>query len=299
MESAGIPPGCYRRDESHPLIACWLRHSSAQEPTAPPLRSHKSLFPQDIFACRARVQTVPYAPGFVGGEVPMTELRAAIYCRQPSPTGDTDDLLASLRGVAASRGWRVVTSLADQQTGTASARSNSPGFGALLNAAARREFDVLVVESLRHLASTLPGLIRAVNELRNHGVDLLACDSDIDTTVASGKSAFTAFAALAQFERTMIRERSRISLARARRNGVRLGRPSNMNDSVHAAVQALHGRGVAIRQIARQLRIGNATVYKALQAATTHPAPKESQTSRNGFGTPQRSLERAGSRVPA
>ncbi len=226
----------------------------------------------------------------------MNDLRAALYRRLPTPTGNADDLLANLRHIATSRGWRVVTSVADQPTGPASVRSAHPALDALLRGT---NFDVLVVPSLSHLASTLPGLIKVVNELRSRGTALLACDDGIDTATEAGMSAFTAFAALAEFQRAQIRERSRVSLQRARRNGVRLGRPSNMNDSVRAAVQALHGRGVPIRQIVRQLRIGNATVYKALQAPTTHPAPKESQTSRNGFGTPQRPLERAGIRVPA
>ena len=229
----------------------------------------------------------------------MNDLRAALYCRLPAPTCNTDDLLASLRGVAASRGWHVITSVADQPTGSASVRSNSPGLHALLQAAARREFDVLVVQSLDQLATTLPELIRVLNELRNHGVDLLACDSDIDTTVASGKAAFTAFAALDQFERTMIRERSRISLGRARRNGVRLGRPTNVNASVNAAIVALRERGFSIRRIATELRVGNRSVYAALEAARTARAPERPRNPDNGFGTRLKRLERAGSRVPA
>ena len=227
----------------------------------------------------------------------MTDLmRAAVYCRVPSPTGNTDDLLASLRGVAASRGWHVVTSVADQPTGPASMPSAHPTLDALLR---DTNFDVLVVRSLGHLAINVPELIKIVNELRSRGTALLVCDDGIDTTTERGESAFTAFAALAEFQRAQIRERSRVSLQRARRNGVRLGRPSNMNDSVRAAIHVLHGQGTSIRQIARQLRVGHATICKALQAATTHPAPKGSQTSRNGIRTPQRPLERAGNRVPA
>jgi DNA invertase Pin-like site-specific DNA recombinase len=226
-------------------------------------------------------------------------LRAAIYCRLPAPTGNADeDRGIELKEIASARGWTVVATFSDQANPT-TARSNSPGLDALLQAAARREFDVLVVQSLSHLATTLSALIRVLNELGSHGIDLLACDDGIDTSPSAGKSAFAAFVALAQFERTLIRERARISLDRARRNGTRLGRPSNMNPGVRAAIIALHERGVSVRRIARQLRVGHATISKALQAAATHPAPKGSQTSRNGIRTPLKPLERTGNRVPA
>ncbi|MHB1813781.1 MAG: recombinase family protein [Steroidobacteraceae bacterium] len=117
-----------------------------------------------------------------------------------------DDQLAALQDIAASRGWAVVATIADQpSTGTISARSDRPSLEALLHIAAHRPFNTLVVWSLSDLASTLPALIRAVNELRGHGIDLLACDDRIDTTVPAGKAAFTAFAAIAGFEREQIK----------------------------------------------------------------------------------------------
>lgn len=220
----------------------------------------------------------------------MSNFRVALYYR-PSNSGGTDSELAALQHIAASRGWSVVASIADQPTGAASGRSAHPALDALLNSAARSEIDVVLVPSLSHLASTLPGLIGVVNELRTHGIDLLACDNGINTTTTAGSAVFATFAALAQFEHEQLRERAKISLDRARRNGTRLGRPSNMNPGVRAAIIALHERGVSVRRIARQLRVGHATICKALQAATTYPAPKASQTSRNGIRTPLRRLE--------
>lgn len=225
----------------------------------------------------------------------MSDLRAAVYCRQAGLTGNADDLHTSLRGVAASQGCQVVASFTEL-TGIASARSDHPALDALLR---DTSFDVLMVRSLGHLASTLPELIKVVSELRSRGTALLAFDDGIDTTTEAGKSAFTAFAALAQFESTMIRERSRTSLDRARRNGVRLGRPSNVNPAVQAAIIALHAHGASIRKIARELRVGNATVCKALRAATVSAHPEGSPISRNGFGTALKPLERVRNRIPA
>jgi DNA invertase Pin-like site-specific DNA recombinase len=225
----------------------------------------------------------------------VSDLRAAVYCRLSGSTGNANDPVAHLQRIAAFRGWRVVASIVEQPTATASTRSDHPALDALLR---DTNFDVLMVESLSHLASTLPDLIRLVNELRNDGADLLACDDDIDTTVATGKSAFTVFAALAAFEHTMICERARISLDQARRNGVRLGRPSNLNESVRAAIHALHRRGASIRSIARQLKVGNATIYKALQAVTTPASPGGSPSFGNGFRSPQKPLARMRNEAP-
>ena len=148
-----------------------------------------------------------------------------------------------------------------------SARASHPALDALLR---DTRFDVLVVPSLNHLACTLPGLIRIVNALSSHGIDLLCYDDGIDTTTIAGKMAISTFAALATFERDQLRERARAGLERARRNGTKIGRPSHVNDGLRAAIVALHQRGVSVRGIARQLRVGNATIYSAIEAATTH-----------------------------
>ena len=71
---------------------------------------------------------------------------------------------------------------------------------------------------------------------------------------------------MAEFERELIRERVRAGLERAKRSGVKLGRPTNLNDSVRAAIVALRAKDVPIRQIASQLRVGTGTVYRVLTA---------------------------------
>lgn len=222
----------------------------------------------------------------------MSDFRVALYHRS-SDSESAANGLANLQDIAASRGWAVVATIAEQRsTGTTSACSGRPGLDDLLYAAARHEIDVLIVRSLSHLAGTLPALIRVVNELRGHGIDLLTCDDAIDTTVPAGKAAFSAFAALATFEREQIRERARVSLQRARRNGTRLGRPTNVNTSVNAAIVALRERGFSIRRIAAELRVGNRSVYAAIEAARAARGPELSGNPDNGFGTPLKPLAR-------
>ncbi len=137
----------------------------------------------------------------------------------------------------------------------------------MLKAALRREFDLVAVWSVDRLGRSLQHLVEMVNELHALGVDLYIHQQAIDTFTPAGKLAFSVFGALAEYERALIRERVKAGLDRAKRNGTKLGRPTNLNDSVRSAIVALRARDVSIRRIAAQLRVGTGTVYKVLGAA--------------------------------
>ena len=189
----------------------------------------------------------------------------AIFLRPSTiAPGGSADQGGELARIASGRDWTTVATFHDHTN--------------LLQAAARHEFDIAMVWSLSQLGQTTRHVIDVVNSLHRQGVDLFSHEDGIDTTTGSGRSAFVSFVALARLEHEQLRERARISLDRARRNGTRLGRPSNMNPGMQAAIIALHERGVSVRRIARQLRVGHATICKALQATTIHPAPKGSLT---------------------
>jgi DNA invertase Pin-like site-specific DNA recombinase len=106
-----------------------------------------------------------------------------------------------------------------------------------------------------------------VNDLQALGVGLFIYQQQLDTTTPSGKLCFSMFGAFAEFERNLIRDRVRVGLERAKKNGVKLGRPTNLNDSVRAAIVALRAQDHSIRHIAKQLRVGTGTVYQVLRAA--------------------------------
>ena len=202
--------------------------------------------------------------------------RAAFYCRL-NTAGAADQQLSALAGIASGRDWTTVATFHD--------RAN------LLQAAARREFDIVAAPSLDHLGDSVREVVATVHQLGSHGAHLYLHEQGLDTSSPAGPAVLFVFTALAECERVHARQRSRIGLDRARRNGTRIGRPSNANPSVRAAIVALHGRGVSIRQIARQLRVGNTTVYKALQAATALTPTKASPDLNNAFRTPLRRSE--------
>ena len=88
-----------------------------------------------------------------------------------------------------------------------------------------RKGDVVVVWKLDRLGRSLRDLIGVVNSLQDRGVGLRSLQEAIDTTTPAGKLTFHIFAALAEFERDMIRERTSAGLAAARKRGVAIGRP--------------------------------------------------------------------------
>jgi DNA invertase Pin-like site-specific DNA recombinase len=116
------------------------------------------------------------------------------------------------------------------------------------------ESSISAVWSIDRLGRSLQHLIETVNELQAVGVDLYMHQQAIDTTTPAGKLAFSIFGAFSEFERSLIRERVKVGLERAKRNGIKLGRPTNLNSSVAAAITALRAKDHSIRKIAAHLR---------------------------------------------
>ena len=194
-------------------------------------------------------------------------LRAAIYSRVSTAAQSTENQRYELERVSQARGWTFVAHYSDQGISGEKGRSDRPGLDALLRAATRREIDLIAVWSLDRLGRSLQHLVETVNELQAVGVDLYIHQQALDTSTPAGKLAFSVFGALAEYERELIRERVRAGIERAKRNGVKLGRPSNLNDTVRAAIVALRAKDVSIRRIASRLRVGTGTVYQVLAAA--------------------------------
>ena len=194
-------------------------------------------------------------------------MRVALYGRVSTAHQSSDNQLQELERVASTRGWNVVRTFRDDGISGAKGRDERPALDALLKAAARREIDLIAVWSIDRLGRSLQHLVTVVNDLQALGVGLFIYQQQLDTTTPSGKLCFSMFGAFAEFERNLIRERVRVGLERAKKNGVKLGRPTNLNDSVRAAIVALRAQDHSIRHIAKQLRVGTGTVYQVLRAA--------------------------------
>ena len=99
------------------------------------------------------------------------------------------------------------------------------------------------------------------------GVGLYFHQQALNTKTASGRMVFGIFSTLGKYEKEMIRDRINAGLARAKAEGKKLGRPSNVNPSVITSVRLLREKGHSIHNIAKSLHIGVRTTQKILQAA--------------------------------
>ena len=197
----------------------------------------------------------------------MDAPRIAIYTRVSTSSQSTENQRHELLRVAQARNWEVIGEYTDAGISGAKTRADRPALDALLKDAVRGKFNLVSVWSIDRLGRSLQHLIETVNELQAVGVDLYLHQQALDTTTPSGKLAFSIFGAFAEFERSLIRERVKAGLERAKRNGTKLGRPSNLNDTVRAAIVALRAKDVSIRKIASQLKVGTGTIYSVLSAA--------------------------------
>jgi DNA invertase Pin-like site-specific DNA recombinase len=127
-----------------------------------------------------------------------------------------------------------------------------------------RAGDTVVVWRLDRLGRSLRNLIDLVGELEQRGVGLRSLTEQIDTTTPNGKLIFHQFAALAEFERDLIRERTQAGLAAARARGRTGGRPSVWTPEKLRTARSMYAAGEHVGSIARVLGISRGSVYRGL-----------------------------------
>jgi len=132
-----------------------------------------------------------------------------------------------------------------------------------------RRGDVLVVWKFDRLGRSLTHLVELVNGLMQKGVELQSLQDPIDTTTPHGRLNLHLFAALAEFERDLIRERTHAGLAAARARGRKGGRPKGLSaqaETTACAAETLYREGtLSVQQIADRLRISKRTLYTYLR----------------------------------
>jgi len=149
----------------------------------------------------------------------------------------------------------------DQASG---AKTERPGLADAL--AYVRKGDVLVVWKLDRLGRSLPHLIETVSGLESRNVGLRSLTESIDTTTPGGRLIFHVFGALGQFERDLIRERTRAGLQAAAARGRKGGRKPVVTPEKLARAKALMDQGLNVRKAAARLKVGKTALYAALAA---------------------------------
>jgi DNA invertase Pin-like site-specific DNA recombinase len=132
-----------------------------------------------------------------------------------------------------------------------------------------RPGDVVVIWKLDRLGGSLKHLIDIVNRLSQQDVGLRSLNDPIDTTTPHGRSVFSLFASLADFERDIIRERTQVGLSAARARGRKGGRPKGLSpkaEQTTLAAETLYREGrLTAQQIAEHLHISKSTLYAYLR----------------------------------
>ena len=197
----------------------------------------------------------------------MTPARCAIYARVSTAHQTVENQLLELRAAASRMGWTVAAELTDHAISGTKGRADRPAWNKLFTMIQRREVDVVCAWSIDRLGRSIKELVGFMDEVQAAGVDLYVHQQAINTATPAGRMVFNIFASLGEFERELIVERTRSGLARAKAQGVRLGRPNNVNDGTAAAVKMLRAKNMGIVKIASTLRIGVGSVSKILKAA--------------------------------
>ena len=133
----------------------------------------------------------------------------------------------------------------------------------LLEAARRREIDVVLVWRLDRWGRSVTDLLATLQELEHLGVGFISLTEALDLTTPAGRAMAGLLAVFSEFERDILRERVRAGLAHARQNGKRLGRPQTAALQTDQA-RTLYRAGVSKSEIARRLQIGRTSVRRIL-----------------------------------
>jgi putative DNA-invertase from lambdoid prophage Rac len=193
---------------------------------------------------------------------PAKMVRAGLYARVSTTDQQTLPMQSrAMREYAARRGWTITLQVREVGSGATQRVAREK----LLEAARRREIDVVLVWRLDRWGRSVTDLLATLQELEHLGVSFVSLTEALDLTTPAGRAMAGLLAIFAEFEREILRERTRAGLAHARENGKRLGRPPTA--AVHAAeIWKLHRAGVSKSEIARRVQIGRTSVRRILGA---------------------------------
>src|SRR5271169_1257612 len=195
--------------------------------------------------------------------------RVAIYLRVSTSKQETSNQRRELEAVAKRSGWQIVKAYEDAGVSGAKGRDKRPGLDAMMKAVNAKEFDMVATWSVDRLGRSLTDLLAILQGLQEKGVDLFLHQQGLDTSTTSGKAMFQMLGVFAEFERGIIRERVNTGLARARANGVKLGR-RRIKPSVEARILELRAKGDGILKIGKKLGVGTSVVQRVFKQEPWH-----------------------------
>jgi DNA invertase Pin-like site-specific DNA recombinase len=187
--------------------------------------------------------------------------RIALYLRVSTTEQTVENQQWELEAVAERHGWNVAAVFTDVGISSTKGRDNRPGYDRLCRGIARREFDQVACWSVDRLGRSLQNLVAFLDELHAKGVDLYLHQQGLDTSTPAGKAMFGMLSVFSEYERSMIVERVKAGLSRARSQGKHLGRRP-VADSIVQRIQEQLATGAGILKTAKALGVGTGTVHR-------------------------------------
>jgi len=201
------------------------------------------------------------------------KLRVGIYARVSTDHQSTVNQLDELRRVAEQRGWHVVEVYEDHAVSGAKARDQRPAFQRLCTDAAKGRINHIAAWSLDRLGRSSRDVINFISDLPDQGASLYLHKEQLDTSTPVGKLVVTVMAGVAEMERSRIIERINAGLARARKEGKKLGRKKSVTPKIEKKIIELSrtvnpdnpkGGNYGKHAIARKVGCGISTVQRVL-----------------------------------
>jgi DNA invertase Pin-like site-specific DNA recombinase len=189
-------------------------------------------------------------------------MKAALYVRVSTSTQTTANQKLELEAYCNRQGWPVVECYDD--SGISGSGADLSALERLMSEAGTGRFAVVVVYKLDRLGRSTMHLLQVLQRLQAAGVAFVATTQQIDTTTAYGRMLVTFLAAVAEFEKSLIADRVKSGMARAKAEGVHCGRPRKGFDVAKAVLS--RKEGVSFRGIAKAAGVSSATVFRALSA---------------------------------
>src|SRR5690348_10546397 len=189
--------------------------------------------------------------------------RAVIYARVSTPDQHLETQLYDLRKLAAQRGFEAVKEYCDR--GFSGSKAKRPGLDALMADARRGEFSVVLVAAFDRIARSTKNFLEIVDELNSLGVEFVSARESVDTTGPMGRMFITMIGSIAELERSLIVERIKAGMRRAKMEGQRLGRAPLDVDRDALVRDRL--AGMSLTAVAEKYRVSRASVVRFVREA--------------------------------
>jgi DNA invertase Pin-like site-specific DNA recombinase len=215
--------------------------------------------------------------------------RAALYSRISTADQHPETQLYDLREMAKQRGYEVVHEFSDVISG---AKSKRPGLDQLMADARRHHFDILIVAAFDRLARNVRHFLEVLDELNHLGIAFLSVRESIDSSGPLGRAMIIIVGAIAELERSLIVERVKAGMRRAKLEGRRIGRhPLNVD---RTAIVNDRRSGMSLTEAAKKHRVSRATVCRLVNEAGRLNKPSASK-----LGDHETAVPLAESNLPA